>query len=156
MELFMSHNLEIRAFFFNARTDYLPYYKHFKLGVDPDAAASDVLAQIQSLNENFSYPKEKLFMKINGLVVEGQQSVSSLVERVGSSWQIDPINSYRSMNGLTINDDDFMQSYALLEPYATEEELKYYKTLYACTMHRRRKSSIMPTSAMPYCFSHTR
>lgn len=30
-----------------------------------------------------------------------------------------------------MNDDDFMQSYALLEPYAVESDLKYYKTLYA-------------------------
>jgi len=131
MELLMLHTLEIKAFFFNAKTDYLPYYKNFSLTVNPDAAVKEVLAQIQGLNENFSYQKEKLLMKINGLVVEANQSVASLVERMGSSWQIDPVNSYRSMNGLKINDDDFMQSYALLEPYATEEDLKYYKTLYA-------------------------
>ncbi|HEY9190356.1 MAG TPA: hypothetical protein VIM88_05770 [Sulfurovum sp.] len=127
----MSEKLEIRAFFFNARTDYLPYYKNFTLCADPDATVKEVLAQIQEANENFSYPKQKLVMKINGLVVEAKQSVASLVERLGTSWQIDPVNSYRSMNGLKINDDDFMQSYALLEPYATEEDLKYYKTLYA-------------------------
>ncbi len=127
----MSQKLEIRAFFFNAKTDYLPYYKNFTLCVDPDATAKEVLAEIQSLNENFNYPKQKLVMKINGLVVEAKQSVASLVERLGTSWQIDPVNSYRSMNGLKINDDDFMQSYALLEPYATEDDLKHYKTLYA-------------------------
>lgn len=127
----MSHKLEIRAFFFNAKTDYLPYYKNFNISVDADASVKEVLAEIQAINENFSYPKQKLFMKINGLVVEAKQSVASLVERLGNSWQIDPVSSYRSMNGLKINDDDFMQSYALLEPYATEEDLKYYKTLYA-------------------------
>lgn len=131
MELFMSQTLEIRAFFFNATTDYLPYYRNFTLTVDADATAKEVVGQIQVLNENFSYPKLKLVMKINDLVVEADQSVSSLVERLGTSWQIDPVNSYRSNNGLKINDDDFMQSYALLEPYATEEDLKYYKTLYA-------------------------
>lgn len=127
----MSQTLEIRAFFFNATTDYLPYYRNFTLTVDADATAKEVLAQIQALNENFSYPKQKLIMKINDLVVEANQSVASLVEKLGTSWQIDPVNSYRSMNGLKINDDDFMRSYALLEPYATEDDLKYYKTLYA-------------------------
>jgi len=127
----MSQKLEIRAFFFNAKTDYLPYYKNFSLTVDPDAVVKEVLAQIQEINENFNYPKQKLLMKINGLVVEANQSVASLIERLGSSWQIDPVNSYRSMHGLMINDDDFMQSYGLLQPYATEEDLKYYKTLYA-------------------------
>lgn len=127
----MSHKLTIKAFFFNAKTDYLPYYKHFNISVENDATAKDLLTLIQAQNENFSFPKQKLFMKINGLIVEAKQSVSSIVERLGSDLQIDPVNSYRSNDGLKINDDDFMQSYALLEPYATEADLKYYKTLYA-------------------------
>ena len=70
-------------------------------------------------------------MKINGLVVEAKQSVSSIVERLGTSLQIDPVSSYRSNDGLKINDNDFMQSFELLAPYASESDLKYYKTLYA-------------------------
>ncbi len=127
----MSQKLTIKAFFFNAKTDYLPYYKHFNISVEDNATAKDLLTLIQAENENFSFPKQKLFMKINGLVVEAKQSVSSIVERLGTDLQIDPVNSYRSNDGLKINDDDFMQSYALLEPYAAEADLKYYKTLYA-------------------------
>ena len=127
----MSHKLEIRAFFFNAKTDYLPYYKNFKITVDTDATAKDLLAQIQESKENFSYPKQKLIMKINGLVVEAKQSVSSIVERLGTSLQIDPASSYRSNDGLKINDNDFMQSFELVAPYTSESDLKYYKTLYA-------------------------
>lgn len=127
----MLQKLEIRAFFFNAKTDYLPYYKNFNLTVDTDATIKDLLAQLQEANENFSYPEQKLLMKINGLVVEGKQSISSLLERLGTSWQIDPVSSYRSNNGLKINDDDFMQSFALLEPYTTLEDFTFYQTLYA-------------------------
>ena len=127
----MSYKLEIRAFFFNAKTDYLPYYKNFNIIVNDDATAKDVLLKIQEENENFSFPKQKLVMKINGLVVDAKQSVSSLVERLGTSLQIDPVNSYRSNNGLKINDNDFMESFELLAPYASESDLRYYKTLYA-------------------------
>jgi succinate dehydrogenase/fumarate reductase-like Fe-S protein len=126
----MSLKLEIKAFFFNAKTDYLPYYKHFQLKVDEKATMKDVLAHIQEQNENFNYPKQKLLMRVNGLVTEGKQSVKSIVERFGETLQIDPVNSYRSVDGLKINDDDFMQSFALLAPYASEDDLKYYKTLY--------------------------
>ena len=129
----MSYKLEIRAFFFNAKTDYLPYYKNFNIIVNDDATAKDVLLKIQEENENFSFPKQKLVMKINGLVVDAKQSVSSLVERLGTSLQIDPVNSYRSNNGLKINDNDFMERFELLAPYASESDLKYYKTLY--TLH---------------------
>ena len=127
----MSQTLNIRAFFFNAKTDYLPYYKNFTLTVDADATAKDMLALIQEQNSDFSYPKQKLIMKINSLVVEAKEPISNIVEKLGTELLIEPANSYRSNNGLRINDDDFMASYALLEPYATEADLKYYKTLYA-------------------------
>jgi len=125
--------LEIKAFFFNAKTDYLPYYKQFSIELAEDMKAKDLLAFIREQNENFTYPEENLFFKINSLVVDGDQSMSEVVERLGTSLQIDPVNSYRSNNGLKINDDDFMQSYELLAPFASEEDLEYYKTLY--TLH---------------------
>ncbi len=127
----MLQKLEIRAFFFNAKTDYLPYYKLFNLTLDSDATVQDLLADVQEANENFSYPKTNLVLKINGWVVEGKQTIDSLTQRLGTSWQIDPVNSYRANNGLCINDADFMQSFALLAPYATEEDATYYQTLYA-------------------------
>jgi hypothetical protein len=127
----MSYKLTIRAFFFNAKTDYLPYYKEYKIIVDADATVKDLLAKIQEANRDFSYPSQKLFMRINDLVVEGKQSVSEIVKRFGTFFQIDAVNSYRSNDGLKINDDDFMQSYELLEPYASDDNLKYYKSLYA-------------------------
>ena len=127
----MAHSLQIRAFFFNAKTDYLPYYKNFNITVDDDATIKEVLAQVQEQNFDFSYPKQKLIMKINGLVVEAKEPVTNLVEKLGTELIIEPVKSYRSNNGLKINDDDFMKAYTLLEPYATESDLKYYKTLYA-------------------------
>ena len=43
----MSQKLTIKAFFFNAKTDYLPYYKHFNIRVEDDATAKELLALIQ-------------------------------------------------------------------------------------------------------------
>ena len=127
----MSIKLNTRAFFFNAKTDYLPYYKPFRITIDEDATVKDLLFAIQEQNENFSFPKQKLVCRINGWVVEAKQPLKAVVERLGTDLQIDPVTTYRSLNGLKINDADFMQSYSLLEPYADESDLKYYKTLYA-------------------------
>ena len=123
--------LEIKAFFFNAQTDYLPYYKNFSIDLTEDMKTKDILALIQEQNENFTYPEENLIFKINGLIVDGDQSMSEVVERLGTALQIDPVNSYRANNGLHINDSDFMQSYEILAPFASDEDLEYYKTLYA-------------------------
>lgn len=122
--------LEIKAFFFNAQTDYLPYYKQFSLELTEDMKAKDILTFIQEQNPNFTYPEDNLLFKFNGLVVDGDQDMGEVVERLGTSLKIDPINAYRSTNGLKINDNDFMKSYELLAPFASEENLEYYKTLY--------------------------
>jgi hypothetical protein len=123
--------LEIKAFFFNAKTDYLPYYKQFSIELTEEMTAKDILDFVQEQNENFAYPEENLLFKFNDLIVDGDQSMSEVVERLGTSLKIDPLNSYRSNNGLHINDDDFMQSYEILAPFASDEDLEYYKTLYA-------------------------
>jgi len=128
----MHYRLTVKAFFFNAKTDYLPYYKHFEIILDEEAKAVDILRQIKIQNEIFSYPEEKLLFKINDLVVNGEESIKEIIERLGTDFlHIDPVNSYRSNNGLIINDDDFLQRYELLAPYASEEDFSYYKTLYA-------------------------
>jgi len=127
----MQQTLELRAFFFNAKTDYLPYYKQFRIDMTEDMRAKDLLALIQDQNDNFTFPEENLLLKINGLVVDGEQSMHEVVEKLGTSLQIDPVNSYRSSNGLLINDDDFMQKYEILAAFASEKDLDYYKTLYS-------------------------
>lgn len=126
----MPHTLTIKAFFFNAKTDYLPYYKNFIITLDDTDTAEDLLASIHIENSDFNYPKQKLIMQINGMIVEGSTSITSLVEAFGTTISINPANSYRSNHGLEINDDDFMHSYKLLEAYTTEEDLTYYQSLY--------------------------
>jgi hypothetical protein len=127
----MSHTLTLKAFFFNATTDYLPYYKNFTIILNETSTAKDLLASIQAQNSDFSYPSNKLIIKINGFIVEGHASISSIVEALGSTLIIDPANSYRANNGLEINDKEFLQSFALLAPYASDEDLAYYESLYA-------------------------
>ncbi|MEA1954805.1 MAG: hypothetical protein U9O24_10490 [Campylobacterota bacterium] len=123
--------LEIKAFFFNAKTDYLPYYKNFSIELTDEMNVQELLALIKGFNEDFTYPSENLFLKINNTIVDAEQNISEVVVHVGTSLKIDPINAFRSNNGLVINDSDFMQTYELLAPFATEEDLAYYQTLYS-------------------------
>lgn len=135
----MDHTLQVSAFFFNAKTDYLPYYKQFAFSLGDDAYAIDILKAIKAENDNFAYPEENLLFKINDLVVTGKERIGTIVERLGTQLQIDPVLSYRSNHCLVINDDDFIQRFALLEPYATEEDKAYYESHY--TLHYASESS---------------
>jgi succinate dehydrogenase/fumarate reductase-like Fe-S protein len=135
----MLQKLHVRAFFFNAKTDYLPYYKNFEMKLDPDAKATEILKEIKRANENFAYPEEKLAFRINGLVVTGEEKISEITERCGTELQVDPVSSYRSNHCLVINDEDFAKNFELLAPYATEEDKAYYESLYA--LHYASESS---------------
>jgi hypothetical protein len=127
----MQHTLDVRAFFFNAKTDYLPYYKTFTMTLDAEDPAEAILANIQKQNDNFAYPEEKLIFKINDLVVGGEERVGEIVAKLGTELQIDPVLSYRSNHCLIINDSDFMERFELLAPYANEEDTAYYLSMYA-------------------------
>ncbi len=122
--------LNIDAYFFNAQTDYLPYYKPYTIEIGGDKSIKEILPLIKEQNFNFSYPETEVYFRVNGLVVSGEKAVSEVVDRVGSTLKLDPISDYRATNGLIINDDDFMRSYDLLAPYASQDDLEYYKSLY--------------------------
>ena len=126
----MQHTLEVRAFFFNAKTDYLPYYKNFTMTLNADDTAVAILTEIQKQNDNFAFPAEKLIFKINDLMLEGTQTVGAIVSKLGTELQVDPALSYRSNHCLIIDDDDFMKNFELLAAYASDEDKAYYLSLY--------------------------
>ena len=127
----MQHTLEVKVFFFNAETDYLPYYKNFSMILNNDDAVEEILAEVKEKNNDFAYPSEKLIFKINDLVVDDTETVGNVVNKLGTVLQIDPVLSYRSNHCLIINDDDFMQRFELLAPYASQEDEAYYQSLYS-------------------------
>ena len=122
--------LQIKAFFFNAQTDYLPYYKNFSFTLTGEESVLDVLEMIKTENSDFSYPNRNVVLRMNNLVLTADEKISTVVEKLGNELQIDPALMYRSNNGLILNDDDFMQSFELLEAYADEEDKAYYESLY--------------------------
>ena len=123
-------NLDIRAFFFNAATDYLPYYKNFNITTNKESTLFDVLNKIKNKNPDFSFPNKNIILKVNNKITTADMLISDVIDSMGTELKIDPATSYRSNNGLILNDDDFMESFKLLAPYATKEDKAYYETLY--------------------------
>ena len=133
-------NLNVRAFFFNSETDYLPYYKNFALNMDKGATLLDVLNRVKTQNPDFSFPNKNIILRVNGQVTTADTLVTDIVDAMGTELKIDPATSYRSNNGLILNDDDFMKSFELLAPYATDEDKAFYETLY--TTHYASETNI--------------
>jgi succinate dehydrogenase/fumarate reductase-like Fe-S protein len=126
-------NLQVRAFFFNAATDYLPYYKNFNITIDKGAKLLDILDKVKAKNPDFSFPNKNIILKVNNKVTTADITVEYIVNSLGTELLIEPALAYRSNNGLILNDDDFMERFKLLAPYATEEDKAYYESLY--TVH---------------------
>ena len=122
--------LNIRAFFFNAQTDYLPYYKNFSFKVDGEKTILNLLQMIKEQNSDFSYPNKNIILRVNDLVLTADEKLSVVVNKLGTELKIDPALTYRSNNGLILNDDDFMKSFELLAPYSEEEDKAYFQSLY--------------------------
>jgi succinate dehydrogenase/fumarate reductase-like Fe-S protein len=130
MDFLTTIEIQIKAFFFNAQTDYLPYYKNFSFNITGEESLLDILEMIKRENSDFSYPNKNVVLRINDLVLTADEKIATVVKKLGNELRINPALMYRSNNGLILNDDDFMQSFELLEAYADEEDKAYYKSLY--------------------------
>lgn len=123
--------LNARAFFFNAKTDYLPYYKNFSLTIDRGMKLKEILGMIKEQNRDFSYPDKDLLFRVNNLIVTGEEELSAVVDRLGTELTIEPALKYRSDNGLILNNKDFMHQFRyILGHYSVKKDLAYYLTLY--------------------------
>lgn len=127
----MQHTLEIKQFYFNSATDYLPYFKNFTITIDADKNVKDLLSAIQLQNSSFSYPKVKTLARINGAVVDARISIEEIVAAFGTALKIEPASTFRATHDMKIDDKDFYANYKMLEPFCDEADLAYYKTLYA-------------------------
>ncbi len=126
----MNHTLHTEIFFFDATTDYLPYYKKFTCNLDEKHSVKDLLKIVQERDPSFEYPKQKTLVQINTKLIDARLKIKELVNVFGTHITIDPASTFRAYKDLRFDDRDFMQKYALLEPFCDQEDLKYYRTLY--------------------------
>jgi hypothetical protein len=135
MDFLNTIQLNVRAFFFNAKTDYLPYYKNFSFQIDKSdnqTPLKQLLAMIQEQNSDFAYPQKDLLFRVNGLIVTGEEKLSSVIDELGNELTIDAALNFRSDNGLIFNNNDFMQQFRRVFKRHEEnkEDLLYYLSLY--------------------------
>lgn len=126
----MPQSLRVRTFFFDAERDYLPYYRTFDLQLDPDNSVVSVLKHIARFDERFDFDPSHPYFFLNGKVVTETVRIGEAIEALGTEWEIKPLSTYRAKKCLRIDDSDFTERFALLEAYASEEDLLYYKSLY--------------------------
>jgi len=122
--------LNLKVFFFDAKRDYLPYYKTFNIDIDTNSSLNTLLSKIKERDRDFDYPKERAYLRLNSLVTSSSVSVKKLVDKLGSNLTIEPISKYRCVNDLIINDSNFYENLKKLEKFCSQEDIEYYNRLY--------------------------
>ena len=120
----------IKAFRFNAETDYLPYYKNYEMEVSKDELVLDLLNRIKWEHDgSFSYRRScrhgicgACAIKVNGKpVLACKENAMELLDLFDNELVFEPQSKKRVMKDLIIDKKDFWDKHAEVKPYVVAD-----------------------------------
>ncbi|MBC8238033.1 MAG: hypothetical protein H8E76_07355 [Helicobacteraceae bacterium] len=111
--------LEIELFKFDSQTDYLPYYKNYRLKRDNLRTIDDVLNEVHKIEKFGRLEDETFFVRANGTFTDTTGTLDTLLKD-SQTLRIEPISVKRAVNDLIIDTKDYKQKLELLAPYLTD------------------------------------
>ena len=127
----MEQTLELSIFRFNADTDFLRYYKEYKVTVTTYKVQRliDVLKEVRKLDVHFSFETNKQsYVKVNGRTTKLDTSIQDIIKCLGTSLKIEPIADNRAIADLVINDSDFNRKLAIFDAITDNSDKNKYKS----------------------------
>jgi succinate dehydrogenase / fumarate reductase iron-sulfur subunit len=125
-----TRKITIKAFRFNAETDYLPYYKTYEMEVGKDELILDLLNRIKWEHDgSFSYRRScrhgicgACGIKVNGKpTLSCKQNAMELVELFGDELIFEPQSKSRAVKDMIIDKRDFWEKHDAIIPYVVRE-----------------------------------
>ena len=132
--------LEIELFKFDSQTDYLPYYKNYRLKRENLLRIDDALNEVYKIEKFGRLEGETFFVRVNGIFTETTTALDTFLND-SQTLRIEPISIKRAINDLIIDTKDYKQKLELLDPYLTDikeiiQEKTYMLEYYASnTLH---------------------
>ncbi len=118
--------LELSIFRFDAKSDYLPYYKKHFIKIKEQKTLLDIFKQI-NIDEPFSFEASNDFsLVINGLYTKLSITIEELINHFGKDLTIEPLSIRRAYKDLLIDEEDFKSRLELLKEFTNEEDKKEY------------------------------
>jgi len=130
MENKKTKKITIKAFRFNAETDYLPYYKSYEMEVGQDELILDLLNRIKWEHDgSFSYRRScrhgicgACGIKVNGkATLACKQNAMDLIELFGDELVFEPQSQKRVVKDMVIDKGDFWEKHAAVKPFVEAE-----------------------------------
>jgi succinate dehydrogenase / fumarate reductase iron-sulfur subunit len=123
-------SITIKAFRFNAETDYLPAYKTYEMEVGKDELILDLLNRIKWEHDgSFSYRRScrhgicgACGIKVNGKpVLSCKQNAQELIELFGDELVFEPQSTKRAVKDMIIDKSDFWEKHNAVKPYVVAD-----------------------------------
>jgi succinate dehydrogenase / fumarate reductase iron-sulfur subunit len=120
----------LKAFRFNAETDYLPYYKNYVMEVSKDELVLDLLNRIKWEHDgSFSYRRScrhgicgACAIKVNGKpVLACKENAMELLDLFNNELVFEPQSKKRAMKDMIIDKKDFWDKHAEVQPYVVAD-----------------------------------
>lgn len=121
-----TRKVTIKAFRFNAETDYLPYTKQYEMEVGKDDLVLDLMNRIKWEHDgSFSYRRScrhgicgACGIKVNGKpVLACKQNAIELLDMFNNDITLEPQSKKRAIKDMIIDKGDFWQKHADVTPY---------------------------------------
>ena len=125
----MECKLELSVFRFDAKTDFLPYYKKHFITIDRSKSVNDLLALIHAEDNQFGYDTDEFAaLKINGKAFFCSASIDGIVASFGKELTLEPLSSKRAIKDMQINEEDFYERFELLAPFVDEKDKAIFQS----------------------------
>ena len=126
----MIYKLRLSVFRFDAKSDYLPFYKKHIIKIGEDKTLDDLLAVIKDEDRLFDYPQGKnAAIKIGSVNLFTDVKIDDIVKNFGTELTLMPMSEKRALKDLIVNDDDFYEKFDLLDPFIDSVDKKRFKEL---------------------------
>ena len=113
--------INIKLFKFDAKTDYLPYYKSYQFERESVTTLHDVLVKINKLDTFGFLENEDFFLQANSKFTSSKASLSELLYD-SNELTLEPLSIKRAVNDLIIDTKDYQSKLDLLDEYISQSE----------------------------------
>jgi succinate dehydrogenase/fumarate reductase-like Fe-S protein len=126
----MTYKLRLSVFRFDAKCDYLPFYKKHIIKIDGDKTVEQLLAVIKEEDRLFDYPTGKnAAIKIGSKNLFTNVKIDDVVSEFGKELTLMPMSEKRAQKDLIVNTDDFYERFDLIDPFVSSSDKKRFEEL---------------------------
>ncbi|MDR2099678.1 MAG: DUF5644 domain-containing protein [Campylobacteraceae bacterium] len=124
-------SLTIKAFRFDAKSDFLPYYKEYEILLKGDDTLLDILEGIKKQDKEFNFSSNRFVgIRVNSFAVPLNVHVKTLIRFFKTyTLTFEPLSEFYAINDLEIDTSAFLKHLNRFEIFINDEDNEQYNEL---------------------------